>query len=556
MGSTSTSVRGLAAIAVVAALACLGAASASASQLAVVGNLESEDVSLVDISTNQVIGSPIEVDGGPASIAITPDGRYAYVAGATGKMVSVIDTSARQVVGEPIEVGQGPFGLAISPDGDRVFVTDRGSHAVSVIDTQTKRVVGEIPLALGTNPTGVAITPDGKFTYVTEALTGAVEVFDTETLEAVGNPIEVGESPAGIEFTPDGETAYVVDQQGDEVSAIDTDTRKVTPIPLKGEEPRGVVVAPDGKKAFVVDLKSNSVSVIDTQTNREIEEIGVGERPQEVAISANGKTVYVTEAGALFETAEVQRIDVETGAVVGSPIKLPGEYATGIALTPDQSPIAAFTPPSLTAGVPATFSAKPSTDADGTIASYSWAFGDGTAGSGERATHTYAAPGTYSAKLSVVDDEGCGEEEVFTGRTAYCSGGASTIAHPVTVKAPTPKPNPIPPVVTPPSNRFHFGRVLHNRRNGTVRLQLKLPGTGYVFLFGKKVHAVNRKSRAAGSMWLTIHARVELNKRLKKRLRAPVQIRVTFTPNGGAPKTMHHRIVLQRAPRKKHRGGR
>ncbi|HVV89394.1 MAG TPA: PKD domain-containing protein [Solirubrobacterales bacterium] len=549
MGSTSTSVRGLAAIAVVCALACLGAASASAAQLAVVGNHGSGSVSILNTETNQVVGSPIDVGSGPASIAITPDGRYAYVANAFGGSVSVIEPSTGTAVGSPIEVGGNPFGIAITPDGSRVFVTGLGSK-VWVIDTRTNQVVGEIEV--GGESTGVAVSPDGKLAYVVNGSGGSVDVIDTETMEVVGSPIEVGDHPDGIEFTPDGETAYVVDKSSDEVSAIDTATGDVTPIELEGEEPRGIVVSPDGKKAFVVDLKSNSVSVIDTQTNREVEEIEVGEGPQEVASSANGKTVYVTEAGSPSErTAEVERIDVETGKVVGSPIELPGEYAAGIALTPDQSPIAAFTPPSITAGLPATFSAAPSTDADGTIASYSWAFGDGGTASGRSATHTYRAPGTYGARLSVVDDEGCGEEEVFTGRTAYCSGGASTVTHPVTVKAPIP--TPIPPVVTAPSNRFHFGRVLHNRRNGTVRLQVKLPDAGYVLLFGKKVHAVTRKSKGPQSMWLTIHARVELNKRLKKVLRAPVRIRVTFTPNGGEPKTMHRTVVLQRAPRKKHR---
>jgi YVTN family beta-propeller protein len=555
MRSASISVRGLAAIAVVAALACLGAASASASQLAVAGNAASDKVSVIDTARMQIVGNPIDAGNGPASIAITPDGRYAYVADAFGKTVSVIDVATG--ASESIEVGEGPFGAAITPDGGRVFVTDSTGEEVSVIDTQTKRVVGEIHL--GTNPTGVAISPGGEFAYVTEAGASAVQVIDTRTMEVVGGAIEdVGQGPVGIEFTPDGATAYVVDRVSNEVSAIDTATRKVTPIELEGEGPRGIVVAPDGRKAFVVELASHSVAVIDTVTNKEIEEIPLAGEPGEVAVAANGKTVYVTVTRGLSgeRTAEVERIDAETGTVLQPSVELPGEFADGIALTPDQSPIAAFTVPSLTAGVPAIFSAKPSSDADGAIASYSWAFGDGKTGSGERATHTYAAPGTYGAKLSVVDDQGCGEEEVFTGRTAYCSGGASTITHPVTVRAPTPKPNPIPPVVMPPSNRFHFGRVLHNRRNGTVRLQLKLPGAGYVFLFGKKVHAVNRKSKAAGSMWLTIHPRVELNKRLKKRLRAPVWIRVTFTPNGGTPKTMHHRIVLQRAPRKKHRGGR
>lgn len=552
MRVASISVRGLAAIAVACALLCLAAASASAAPLAFIANRDSDEVSVLNTATNHLVGGQIEVGEGPASVAVTPDGRFAYVTDVFAEDVSVIGTSTLETVGEPIEVGTTPFGIAISPDGSQAWVTDRGSNEVSVIDTATGEVSGEtVGASMSSEPTGVAVTPDGKFAYVTVAAEGAVRVFDTATMKPVaGGPIPVGEGPEGIELSPDGKTAYVVDRGGDEVSAIDTASRKVTSIPLEGgEEPRGIVVAPDGKHAYVVNLGSDSVSVIDTQTGRVVDEIEVGASPQELALSANRKTLFVTESGPPLERVpQVQRIDVEKGAVVGSPIAIPGEFPAGIAIAPDQSPVAAFAPPSITAGVTATFSGAASTDADGTIVSWSWGFGDGGTATGVSPSHTYRSPGTYNAKLTVVDDEGCGEEEVFTGRTAYCSGGAATVTHSVTAKTPTT----ILPIVPTPSNKFRIGRVLHNRRNGTARLQVKLPGAGYIFLFGKKVHAVTRKSTGARTMWLTIHARVELNKRLKKIHRAPVRIRVTFTPNGGTPKTLHRTVTLLRAPRKTH----
>lgn len=550
MGDTPISVRGVAAIVAVCALACVGAASASGAQLAVVGDEESDSVFIVDTATNQVVGSPVEAGDGPASIAITPDGRYAYVADALGDTVAVIDTSTGRPLGEPIKVGEFPFGLAITPDGSRALVTDSTGEEVSVIDTQTRQLVAGIHL--GTNPTGVAVTPDGKFAYVTEGSAGAVEVIDIATMEVVGGPIEVGERPAGVEFSPDGKTAYVADPGSNEVSAIDTTTQEVTSIPLRGETPRGIVVAPDGRKAFVVNLGSDSVAVIDTGTDEEIEEIPVGSRPQEVAIAATGKTVYVTESGPVLERVpQVQTIDVEAGEVVGAPIKIPGKFPAGIALTPDQSPTAAFAVPDVTAGVPATFSGAASTDPDGSVVAWNWTFGDDATASGVRAIHSYRAPGTYSARLTVVDDEGCGEEEVFTGRTAYCSGGAASVVHPVTVKSPPPAVVP-PKTTAPPPNDFRIRRVVHNRRNGTVRVKVWLPSAGSVVLFGRKVHAVTRKTQGPRSMWLTIHARVELNKRLKRIHRAPVRIRITFTPDGGTPKTMHRSVTLQRAPRRRH----
>ena len=47
-----------------------------------------------------------------------------------------------------------------------------------------------------------------------------------------------------------------------------------------------------------------------------------------------------------------------------------------------------------------------SADADGTIASYAWDFGDGEQGTGEDAEHTYGAPGSYTVTLTVTDDTG------------------------------------------------------------------------------------------------------------------------------------------------------
>jgi chitodextrinase len=63
-----------------------------------------------------------------------------------------------------------------------------------------------------------------------------------------------------------------------------------------------------------------------------------------------------------------------------------------------------------------------SSDADGTIASYAWTFGDGGSATGVTAAHTYAAAGTYTITLTVTDNDG------LTG----------TMSLPVTVLLPPP----------------------------------------------------------------------------------------------------------------------
>jgi proprotein convertase subtilisin/kexin type 2 len=52
------------------------------------------------------------------------------------------------------------------------------------------------------------------------------------------------------------------------------------------------------------------------------------------------------------------------------------------------------------------FDGSGSSDADGSITSYSWSFGDGATASGATASHEYQAAGTYSAVLTVTDDSG------------------------------------------------------------------------------------------------------------------------------------------------------
>ena len=85
---------------------------------------------------------------------------------------------------------------------------------------------------------------------------------------------------------------------------------------------------------------------------------------------------------------------------------------------PNVLPSAAFTQSANR--LAASFDASTSSDADGTIASYDWDFGDGATGNGMTANHDYAAPGTYSVKLTVTDN----------------SGGATEVSHDITVTDP------------------------------------------------------------------------------------------------------------------------
>jgi YVTN family beta-propeller protein len=152
-----------------------------------------DDIIVIDIATQQVI-STIPVGKLPEDVAITFDGRRAYVANGGSDNVSVIDTVTQKVLAT-ILVGRNPNGVAITLDGRRVYVANGGSDNVSVIDTATQKVLAIIPV--GSYPNDVAVTPDGRKGYVANRDSNSVSVIDT-AMQQVLATIPVGSSPRGI----------------------------------------------------------------------------------------------------------------------------------------------------------------------------------------------------------------------------------------------------------------------------------------------------------------------------------------------------------------------
>ncbi|MGY1664221.1 PKD domain-containing protein, partial [Geodermatophilus sp. SYSU D00705] len=75
-----------------------------------------------------------------------------------------------------------------------------------------------------------------------------------------------------------------------------------------------------------------------------------------------------------------------------------------LAPPPNQLPTAVFTTAPL--GLVVAVDGAGSSDPDGRIASHAWDFGDGQRGTGVTASHTYAAAGTYTVRLTVTDERG------------------------------------------------------------------------------------------------------------------------------------------------------
>ena len=168
---------------------------------AYVANFNGNTVSVIDTTSNTVVGSPINVGSEPAAIAITPNGEFAYVANSGSNTVSVINTSTNTVVGSPIGVGSIPIAIAITPNGEYAYVVNFFSNTVSVIRTSSNTVVGS-PINVGSEPDAIAITPNGEFVYVANFGNNNVSVINTTSNTVVGSPITVGIGPDAIAITP------------------------------------------------------------------------------------------------------------------------------------------------------------------------------------------------------------------------------------------------------------------------------------------------------------------------------------------------------------------
>ena len=66
------------------------------------------------------------------------------------------------------------------------------------------------------------------------------------------------------------------------------------------------------------------------------------------------------------------------------------------------------------------------TDSDGSVAAYSWNFGDGGTSTDQNPTHVYTVSGTYTVTLTVTDNKGASGERHPPGDRDRCGRVRST----------------------------------------------------------------------------------------------------------------------------------
>ncbi|MCC6538485.1 MAG: beta-propeller fold lactonase family protein [Bryobacterales bacterium] len=110
-------------------------------------------------------GELVPFDGQPSEIVLDEARKRVYAVSSGGNRVRIYNYELKQVVGE-IEVGTFPSGAAMSPDGRFLYVANVQSSTLSVIDLERDGVSATV--SLPAKPEGVGVGSDGRVLITTQ----------------------------------------------------------------------------------------------------------------------------------------------------------------------------------------------------------------------------------------------------------------------------------------------------------------------------------------------------------------------------------------------------
>lgn len=243
--------------------------------------VDDSGVQVIDTATNTVTATIAGV-GGP-NLAFDPTGATAYLVERDHGDVAVIDTATEQVTATISLAGiKGfPWGIAISPDGKRAYVTFTNGH-LAIIDTATHAIVKSVTVPFYAG--GIAVSPDGSRLYLVDAPAagGDLSVLNAKSGTVVAT-VPVGPSPIGVALSADGKRAYVADSSVNMLTQVDTKADKVTA--TWATYSGGWFVAVAGGSAYVTDYDSATVSVA-TPGEDQATGFGAGNGPMGIALAS------------------------------------------------------------------------------------------------------------------------------------------------------------------------------------------------------------------------------------------------------------------------------
>src|SRR5256714_15160331 len=235
---------------------------------------------------------------------------FVFVSNERSGDVTVIDGTTDSVIGT-FAVGKRPRGIHAAPDGRRVFVTlsgspriapgvdenrapaDKRADGLGVIDPATRKLIDR--WHVGSDPGQFAISKDGKFAFIANEDDASASIIDLRSGQSRGK-INVSDEPEGVGVNPESGEVYVTCEEKGEVFAIDPDAQRVIAKIDTGGPPRSVAFLPDGSRAYLACENGGHAPVIDAQSHKLLSKnpFPTGSPPIGTSASPAGKRPYVS----------------------------------------------------------------------------------------------------------------------------------------------------------------------------------------------------------------------------------------------------------------------
>lgn len=300
-----------------------GPQQAISGPILLVANKRENTLSFIDPRTRQELGR-VPTGQSPHELAVTPDGRWAFVSNYGESSLTVVDVPGMRVAGT-VDLGphSRPHGILVTGDGSTVWVTTEGSKHVVAVDVGSRKVSRAVEtgqdvthmvalaptrrklytanigsgtataidlasgtvlrhIATGAGAEGIAVTPDERWVLVTNREAGTLSVIDPAT-DSVVQTIRVGDFPIRVEVTPDGRRALVSNARANEVAEVEIGTWNIRRRLAVGAVPVGIEIVPDGSRAYVANTADDRVTELDLLAWTRAGVIATGDEPDGMA---------------------------------------------------------------------------------------------------------------------------------------------------------------------------------------------------------------------------------------------------------------------------------
>ncbi len=286
-------------------------------------------VSLLDARTGAA-RHRIPVDTLPHEVAVTADGRTAYVSnfglrdydtrlGTPGTSVAIIDIETGAVrdhlwlAGDSLHAAssgasQAPHGLKLRPpDGHELFVNAEVGDSMLVFDVASRQRIRGFPVPAGTH--NFVFSRDGSTLWLMAADSGVYRV-DPDSGHITGQ-IPTATPIRGLSWMPDG--THLLASGRNELLIIDSAELRIAR--RIGDLGVGQIlysgVTPDGRFILAPAPRDSAVVVVDLETGRPVRRLRTGKSPIRVLVDSSGALAYVANA----EDDHVSVIDLGNWAV-------------------------------------------------------------------------------------------------------------------------------------------------------------------------------------------------------------------------------------------------